>query len=110
MKLKKILLILTVIVITLGLVFLATACSKTAPKPPSSTQPTTTTTTTTKPTTTTTTTTTTTASVVTLIPHSLEGRGDCLICHQTGIAGAKAVPADHAGRANSTCTACHKVK
>ncbi len=44
------------------------------------------------------------------IPHSLEGRAECLMCHATGIAGAKAVPADHAGRANNTCQLCHLPK
>lgn len=44
------------------------------------------------------------------IPHSVEGRTDCLMCHATGIAGAQAVPADHAGRANATCQLCHKPK
>jgi hypothetical protein len=39
------------------------------------------------------------------IPHGLEGMADCLSCHATGTHG---VPADHAGRVNSGCTACHK--
>ncbi len=38
-------------------------------------------------------------------PHTLEGRGDCLMCHKTG--GVKPIPADHAGRANATCVGCH---
>lgn len=42
------------------------------------------------------------------IPHTLEGRDNCLMCHETGIGGAKAIPADHAGRTNATCTTCHK--
>lgn len=42
------------------------------------------------------------------IPHDLAGRDNCLACHQTGIAGAPVVPADHAGRTNDTCTVCHK--
>lgn len=32
----------------------------------------------------------------------------CLKCHSIGIAGAAIVPADHAGRAASTCQGCHK--
>lgn len=43
------------------------------------------------------------------IPHTLAGReGQCLVCHQTGIAGAPAVPANHAGRTNDMCQGCHK--
>ncbi len=44
-----------------------------------------------------------------VIPHAIEGRNDCLMCHETGIAGAPRVPADHAGRNNSTCLICHRV-
>ncbi|MBI2868574.1 MAG: hypothetical protein HYX96_01965 [Chloroflexi bacterium] len=40
------------------------------------------------------------------IPHSTEGRADCLACH--GAAGFKPYPEDHAGRANETCLSCHK--
>ena len=32
----------------------------------------------------------------------------CLKCHTKGIAGAKRVPDDHAGRPGSTCQGCHK--
>ncbi len=39
------------------------------------------------------------------IPHALEGRDDCLMCHESG---GLAVPDDHAGRTNETCTTCHK--
>lgn len=42
------------------------------------------------------------------VPHSLDGREDCLACHQEGIGGAPAVPDDHEGRTNETCTACHQ--
>ncbi len=45
----------------------------------------------------------------TAIPHSLDGRDQCLVCHQTGVGGATVVPADHAGRGNTTCSMCHKV-
>ncbi len=40
-----------------------------------------------------------------LIPHTLEGRDDCLMCHSSG---ELAVPADHAGRGNDTCITCHQ--
>ena len=43
----------------------------------------------------------------TLIPHSLGGRADCLVCHETGVGGAPQVPADHAGRTNDLCQNCH---
>ncbi|MBI4295431.1 MAG: NapC/NirT family cytochrome c [Chloroflexi bacterium] len=45
--------------------------------------------------------------VVPTIPHTLEGRDNCLACHDSG--GLKPFPADHKGRSNSTCTACHQV-
>lgn len=44
------------------------------------------------------------------IPHPLEGRDQCLTCHQTGVGGAPKVPADHAGRTNDTCRNCHQPK
>jgi nitrate/TMAO reductase-like tetraheme cytochrome c subunit len=40
------------------------------------------------------------------IPHSLEGRGDCLMCH--GLEGPKPFPADHKGRSKDMCTVCHQ--
>ena len=39
-------------------------------------------------------------------PHTLDGRGDCLACHGAGMV--KPAPADHAGRTNQTCVACHQ--
>lgn len=42
------------------------------------------------------------------IPHTLEGRADCLVCHQTGVGGASKIPADHSGRTNDACTTCHE--
>jgi hypothetical protein len=42
------------------------------------------------------------------IPHSLEGRDACLACHETGIAGAPQIPADHSGRTNDMCRGCHQ--
>lgn len=41
-----------------------------------------------------------------LIPHTLEGRDDCLLCH--GLDGMKPFPADHEGRTSVMCQACHK--
>ena len=40
------------------------------------------------------------------IPHSLQGRDDCVMCH--GESGIKPFPADHAGRTSDQCQACHK--
>lgn len=42
------------------------------------------------------------------IPHSLEGRVDCLLCHNTG--GLKPFPEDHAGRTSAVCLSCHGSK
>ncbi len=42
------------------------------------------------------------------IPHTLEGRDQCLTCHQAGVGGAPKVPADHAGRTNDQCRTCHQ--
>ncbi len=41
------------------------------------------------------------------VPHSLEGRDDCLACHQTGVVGAPRVAEDHTGRTNESCDQCH---
>ena len=41
------------------------------------------------------------------IPHALEGKEKCDLCH-AGAGSLKPVPADHTGRGNDTCTACHK--
>ncbi len=42
--------------------------------------------------------------VVTAISHTLEGREQCLMCHQTG---ALAVPASHEAIVDEACVACH---
>jgi predicted CXXCH cytochrome family protein len=42
------------------------------------------------------------------VPHSLEGRADCLVCHAAG--GLKPYPADHAGRPSESCLVCHQSK
>lgn len=41
------------------------------------------------------------------IAHSVKDRTECLVCHETGAAGAPQYPADHAGRGNETCEGCH---
>ncbi len=41
-----------------------------------------------------------------IIPHPLDGRDDCLLCH--GETGLKPYPADHAGRTSDTCLTCHQ--
>lgn len=42
------------------------------------------------------------------IPHSLEGRDDCLACHETGVAGSTPIPDNHTGIENDVCQVCHK--
>lgn len=42
------------------------------------------------------------------VPHDLQGRADCLVCH--GQAGFKPAPKDHAGRVSDTCLSCHSAK
>jgi Cytochrome c3 len=42
------------------------------------------------------------------IPHDLQGRDNCLACHQTGVGGAPKVPPDHAGRTVDMCRGCHQ--
>ena len=42
------------------------------------------------------------------LPHPVDGREDCLLCHAEGIGSATKVPDDHAGRTNDTCLLCHK--
>jgi len=124
---KKAILVLVALIVVLGLVGSVVACGRrdnTYNQPTTTTKPTTTTPTTTKPPTTTATTTpttkpttattvattTTTAGAAPAIPHDLAGKDDCLLCHKTGIAGAKAVPTNHASYANAMCQLCHKPK
>ncbi len=50
-----------------------------------------------------------------IITHSLEGRADCLLCHQVGGAGVgesggMGMPADHEGRASESCLGCHELR
>lgn len=41
------------------------------------------------------------------IPHPLEGRENCLLCHDVGNT-IRPMPADHAGRSNASCLNCHR--
>ena len=42
------------------------------------------------------------------VPHALEGRDSCLMCHAAGaMEPVPDVPASHEGRENSHCTMCH---
>lgn len=41
------------------------------------------------------------------VPHPVEGREDCLVCHAEGVGGAPKVPDSHEGRASDTCLLCH---
>jgi mono/diheme cytochrome c family protein len=43
------------------------------------------------------------------IPHAIQREGDCLSCHQSGVAGAPRVAWDHLGRDNEDCLLCHQV-
>ncbi len=38
------------------------------------------------------------------VPHTLEGRSECLLCHGT----IAKLPQNHAGRTNQTCALCHQ--
>lgn len=40
------------------------------------------------------------------VPHPLEGREDCVLCHGEG--GVQPYPADHVGRTSDTCLQCHQ--
>jgi hypothetical protein len=42
------------------------------------------------------------------ITHDLEGRGDCLMCHDPG-GQVKPAPANHTSHAGEQCTLCHKM-
>ncbi|MFQ6015864.1 MAG: c-type cytochrome [Anaerolineae bacterium] len=43
------------------------------------------------------------------IPHDLEGRDNCRMCHEAGTVGAPTFPADHAELTNDVCQRCHVV-
>ncbi|MBI2847572.1 MAG: c-type cytochrome [Chloroflexi bacterium] len=42
-----------------------------------------------------------------LIPHSIEGRADCRVCHEKGVGGAPQFPASHITRPSDVCLTCH---
>ena len=44
------------------------------------------------------------------IPHGLEGKDNCLMCHKTGVMNAPKAPESHADFKNEDCGTCHKVK
>ena len=87
-------------ILTLGLVLLSVSCGGTTTSitPITPTAPTTPATSTPEPATST--------GGLPVIPHTLEGRDDCLVCH--GESAFKPFPADHAGRTKDTCTTCHQ--
>jgi len=41
------------------------------------------------------------------IPHTLQGRANCMMCHSGAMQAVPGVPADHAGRDVKYCTMCH---
>jgi len=45
-----------------------------------------------------------------LIPHDLEGKANCLMCHAAGVMPpVPDIPADHADRKVEMCAWCHKI-
>ncbi len=42
-----------------------------------------------------------------VIPHEVEGRGDCLTCHKLGTTDAPRVPDNHDGLTGDICQTCH---
>lgn len=48
------------------------------------------------------------AAEIPLIPHGLEGFSACGQCHEEGGPGIPRFPADHQGRPDDLCSACHK--
>lgn len=47
------------------------------------------------------------AGLAAAIPHPLEGRENCLLCHDIGDT-IRPMPADHVGRPNASCLNCHQ--
>ncbi|MCL7454422.1 MAG: cytochrome c [Anaerolineae bacterium] len=41
------------------------------------------------------------------VPHEVEGREDCLVCHKVGTADAPRVPENHNGLTSDICQTCH---
>ncbi len=47
------------------------------------------------------------------IPHTLDGRSDCTLCHKVGLpgvgqAGGMGIPDSHKDRTSATCRTCHQ--
>ncbi len=42
------------------------------------------------------------------VPHSLENRNDCRLCHESGLGDAPEFPGDHADYENEVCQVCHQ--
>ena len=95
-----------VVVLILGLTLLAVSCGGTTSAPAE--EPAAEETTTEETTTEETTTEEPAAEGPMVIPHSLEGKDDCLMCHETGAGEAAKIPTDHSGRTSDVCTACHQ--
>jgi len=47
-----------------------------------------------------------TSGVAKSIPHTIEGRENCLLCHASGTS--EGIPSSHQGRTSDTCVACHQ--
>ena len=47
-------------------------------------------------------------SAANAIPHDLEGKDNCAMCHSGAMEGMPAAPASHEGRGADTCQMCHK--
>ena len=45
-----------------------------------------------------------------VVPHPLEGREECVMCHVTGSPQITQMPADHTGRTDADCHLCHTIK
>jgi hypothetical protein len=43
------------------------------------------------------------------VKHALAGYENCFSCHSTGANDTPKYPANHAGRTNDMCAACHKI-
>jgi hypothetical protein len=47
-------------------------------------------------------------STANAIPHDLEGKDNCSMCHSGAMEGMPAAPASHEGRGADTCQMCHE--
>ncbi len=48
-------------------------------------------------------------STIPFIPHPLEGRDDCLVCHETGVVGATQILDNHVDWSDDVCQSCHQL-